>query len=153
MCSPPPKLLLGSFFMSFMVHCKVNHSFTNKPITFWVYFGMFCLWTFPFICPPLLPKSHMSNVSRHWEILTNASYFSLPKARRICRAAGGAAPFQALHKSILAKLLGNTGWTVGNCSSTPWSSQCSREQTVHGASALHIKTEPWTRLLDTRFPK
>lgn len=78
---------------------------------------MYCLSTFPSLCPLLLPKSYMSNVLRLCEILTNTSYLSIPKARRTCCAAGGAASFQDLSKKIFTKLLGNKGWMLRDCSS------------------------------------
>lgn len=65
----------------------------------------------------LLLKSHMWNVLRHCEILTGTSYLFFPKARSICCAAGGDAAFQNLSTKIFARLLGNKGWMLRDCSS------------------------------------
>lgn len=69
----------------------------------------------------------MSNVLRDCEILTGTSYLSLPKARRMCCAAGGATAFQNLSKKIFAKLAGTRDgcWGIAPAlqqSSTSWSS-------------------------------
>ena len=100
-----------------MVHCRVLRSFANKNVTSLGLLHDVLPLDFPLLCPLLLPQSHVPSVLRHCEILTETSSFSLPKARRICCAAGGAAPFQELSKKIFAKFLGNKGWMLRDCSS------------------------------------
>lgn len=124
-----------NFFTSFTVHSKVTHFLPYK-IILWVYFKMYCLWTFPFLHPLALPKSLVSKTLRnpYWHFLLLLSH------SQNNTVAGGTARCQHLKQKNLCQI-----WKHGvnaegllqprNAHAhlrAPW---CSGEQTLHCASA------------------